>query len=105
MATAAGRSISALRVDGGASVMNLLLQLQADQLGVPVARPRHEETTAIGAAFLAGLAEGVWGDLDDVARCWQLDVEVTPTPDRTIADIYYEQWQRAVERSRVWVRG
>jgi glycerol kinase len=102
MSSASGRSISALRVDGGASVMGLLLQLQADQLGVPVARPRHEETTAIGAAFLAGLAEGVWGDLDDVARCWHLDVEVTPSADRTFADIYYEQWQRAVERSRDW---
>jgi glycerol kinase len=102
MSAASGRSISVLRVDGGASVMGLLLQLQADQLGVPVARPRHEETTAIGAAFLAGLAEGVWGDLDDVARCWQLDVEVTPSADRTFADIYYEQWQHAVERSRLW---
>jgi glycerol kinase len=104
MASASGREVRALRVDGGASVMNLLLQLQADQLGVPVARPRFEETTAIGAAFLAGLAEGVWGDLDDVARCWQLDVEVMPTLDRTFADIYYEQWQRAVERSRGWAR-
>jgi glycerol kinase len=104
MAGASGRSISALRVDGGASVMNLLLQLQADQLGVPVARPRNEETTALGAAFLAGLAEGVWGDLDDVARCWQLDVEVSPAADRTFADIYYEQWQRAVERSRAWAK-
>jgi glycerol kinase len=104
MASASGREVSALRVDGGASVMNLLLQLQADQLGVPVARPRFEETTAVGAAFLAGLAEGVWGDLDEVAQCWQLDVEVMPTADRTFADIYYEQWQRAVERSRSWAR-
>jgi glycerol kinase len=104
MASASGREVSALRVDGGASVMNLLLQIQADQLGVPVARPRFEETTAVGAAFLAGLAEGVWGDLDDVARCWQLDVEVTPTADRTFADMYYGQWQHAVERSRGWAR-
>jgi glycerol kinase len=102
MTKASGRSIATLRVDGGASVMNLLLQLQADQLGVPVSRPRYEETTAIGAAFLAGLAEGVWSDLDEVARCWHLDVEVAPSADRTFADVSYEQWQRAVERSRAW---
>ncbi len=63
MSVAAGRSVTALRADGGASVMDVLLQFQADQLGVPVARPRIEETTALGAAYLAGLAEGVWGSL------------------------------------------
>ena len=58
--------------------MDLLLQLQADQLGVPVRRPRVQETTALGAAYLAGLAEGVWGSTDDIAANWALDAEFTP---------------------------
>ncbi len=104
MAKAAGCEVTALRVDGGAAVMDLLLQLQADQLGVVVSRPRSEETTAIGAAYLAGLAEGVWGGLDEVAAQWQLDAAFEPDPDRSAADAAYEQWQRAVERSRRWER-
>jgi glycerol kinase len=102
MATAAQQPIAALRVDGGASVMDVLLQLQADQLGVPVARPTYQETTALGAAYLAGLAEGVWADLDELAAYWHLDVEVTPNPDRTVADASYATWRRAVERARAW---
>ncbi len=86
MATAcAGRhpvACERLRADGGASVMDLLLQIQADQLQVPVARPRIQETTALGAAYLAGLAEGVWSSLDEVAGYWALDVEVAPAADR-----------------------
>ena len=82
MASAAGRPVAALRADGGASVMDLLLELQADQLGVPVARPVVQETTALGAAYLAGLAEGVWGSLDELAGQWALDIEVEPSPDR-----------------------
>ena len=66
MADAAGRPVSRLRADGGAAVMDLLLQLQADQCGVPVIRPRTTEVTALGAAMLAGLAEGVWGSLADL---------------------------------------
>ncbi len=68
----AGPAVTSLRVDGGAAVMDLLLQLQADQLGVAVSRARHQETTALGAAYLAGLAEGVWGSLDEIAALWQL---------------------------------
>ena len=74
MSAASGTQVTALRADGGASVMDLLLQLQADQLQVPVARPTVQETTALGAAYLAGLAEGVWGSLDDLA------VAVGPRP-------------------------
>ncbi len=66
--------------------MDLLLQLQADQLGVAVRRPRDLETTALGAAYLAGLAEGVWPSLDAIAERWQLDVEVAPDGDRAVAD-------------------
>jgi glycerol kinase len=102
MCEAAGRPVAALRADGGASVMDLLLQLQADQLQVPVSRPVVQETTALGAAYLAGLAEGVWGSLDEVAAHWALDVEVAPLASKAVADQRYRGWQRAVERARGW---
>ena len=102
MASAAGQQVAALRVDGGASVMPLLLQFQADQLGVPVSRPKITETTALGSGFLAGMAEGVWDSPGDVASAWQLDAEATPNEDRTQADRLYADWIRAVERSRGW---
>jgi glycerol kinase len=102
MVRAAGTPLADLRVDGGASVMDLLLQLQADHLGVTVRRPIDQETTALGAAHLAGLAEGVWGSLDDLADRWQLDAEFHPSPDRTLVDARHVQWLRAVERSRSW---
>ncbi len=103
MTAASGTPIVDLRVDGGASVMNLLCQFQADQLGVTVQRPADQETTALGAAFLAGLAEGVWPDLDAVGDQWELDAEFTPAADRTVADALHAQWLRAVERSRSWI--
>ncbi len=101
MVSASGTPVIDLRVDGGASVMNLLCQFQADQLGVTVQRPADQETTALGAAFLAGLAEGVWASTDDIS--WMLDAEFTPAADRTIADALHAQWLRAVERSRNWI--
>jgi len=104
MAAASGLELAELRVDGGASVMQLLLQLQADQLGVPVTRPTMQETTALGAAYLAGLAEGVWTSLDDISAAWKVDVTVQPTPDRSIADRKYARWGQAVERSMGWAR-
>ena len=100
MVAASGTPITDLRVDGGASVMDLLLQLQADQLGVSVSRPTDQETTALGAAYLAGLAEGVWPDLESVSRTWQLDATFEPATDRTFAEIFHDQWLRAVARSR-----
>ena len=102
MQSASGVDIRELRVDGGASVMDLLLQIQADQLGIPVRRPVDQETTALGAAFLAGLAEGMWPDLDAIAERWQTDVVVDPNPDRAAADALHSEWLRAVERSRHW---
>jgi len=102
MTAASGVSLADLRVDGGAAAMDLLLQFQADQLGVTVRRPTDTETTALGAARLAGLAEGVWPDLDTLSRAWKLDKEFAPTPDRTQADVGHAQWLRAVERSRNW---
>ncbi len=102
MASAGGRAVTTLRVDGGAAVNDLLLQLQADQLGVPVSRPRVAETTALGAAYLAGLAEGVWSSLDDVSRQWSLDAEFTRRASQAGADARYGGWRRAVERARGW---
>ncbi|MDQ1439783.1 MAG: glycerol kinase [Acidimicrobiaceae bacterium] len=101
MSTASGTEITSLRVDGGASVMDLLLQLQADQLQIPVARSRVADTTALGAAYLAGLAEGVWGSLDQLASLWGADAEARPLRSD---DGKYEQWRRAVERARGWAR-
>ncbi|MFK8022906.1 MAG: glycerol kinase GlpK [Ilumatobacter sp.] len=102
MVDASGTEIVDLRVDGGASVMNLLCQIQADQLGVRVQRPVDQETTALGAAFLAGLAEGVWASTDDIGAAWTLDAEFDPADDRTAADALHADWLRAVDRSRAW---
>ncbi|NCX31863.1 MAG: glycerol kinase [Actinobacteria bacterium] len=103
MTRASGVAIRDLRVDGGAAVMNLMLQMQADQLGVDVLRPTELETTAIGAAYLAGLAEGVWGSTDDIASRWALERSFTPSADAATRDAAHAQWLRAVERSRAWV--
>lgn len=102
MVAASGTPIVDLRVDGGASVMDLLCQIQADQLGVRVQRPVDQETTALGAAFLAGLAEGVWASTDDIGAAWDLEAQFEPVTDRTAADASHAQWLRAVERSRAW---
>ena len=103
MTASSGHPIVALRADGGASENALLLQLQADQLGVPVQRPAVRETTALGAAYLAGLAAGVWSTLDEVARHWKLDAEFTPAVPAAVADTRHAGWRRAVDRSRGWV--
>ncbi|GAB3196775.1 glycerol kinase GlpK [Nocardioides hungaricus] len=95
-------SLSSLRVDGGASANDLLCQLQADQLGVPVERPKAVETTALGAAFLAGLGAGVWSSTDDLRSTWNLDHRFEPRADRTAADAAHARWRDAVERSRGW---
>ena len=102
MSAASGHTVKALRADGGASAMDLLLQIQADQLGVPVARPVVQETTALGAAYLAGLAEGFWSSCEEISANWALDVQVEPGADRTAADAAYERWCRGVERVRGW---
>jgi glycerol kinase len=104
MTREAGVALAELRVDGGAAVMDLLCRIQADQLGVIVRRPAFAETTGLGAAFLAGLAEGVWSSTDEIAKTWQLDAEFVPEPDRANADRVYEGWKRAVERARDWAR-
>ncbi|MDO8362012.1 MAG: glycerol kinase GlpK [Actinomycetota bacterium] len=103
MSQAAGVQIADLRVDGGASVMDFMLQMQADQLGVTVRRPADQETTALGAAYLAGLAEGVWPSLAAIEGEWSLDALFEPEPDRTLADLGHATWQRAVGCSRDWI--
>ena len=97
-----GVSLSSLKVDGGATVNSTLLQFQADLLRVPVQRPIVGETTALGAAYLAGLAVKYWRDLDDVRRNWALDREFTPAMDDRRRDSLYQGWRKAVERSLGW---
>jgi glycerol kinase len=97
-----GATVEAMRADGGASVMDLLLQLQADQIRVPVTRPVTTETTALGVATMAGLAEGVWSSLDELAGLWRPDVEYRPTTGEAEAASAYSGWCRAVERSLGW---
>ena len=99
----AGVKLAALRVDGGASVNNALLQFQADLLDVTVRRPVVAETTALGAAYLAGLAVGYWENLDDVARNWAVDREFTPQMEPARRAALTRGWDRAVERSLRWI--
>ncbi|NYD58474.1 glycerol kinase [Nocardioides marinisabuli] len=93
---------TSLRVDGGACANDLLCQVQADQLGLEVQRPRLSETTALGAAFLAGLGTGVWSSTDDLRETWQLDRSFSPRGDRERADAEHARWREAVERSKGW---
>ena len=98
----AGLALTTLKVDGGASANAMLLQFQADLLGVPVRRPVVAETTALGAAYLAGLAVGYWDGLDDVRRNWALDREFAPERSRAEMDHLYAGWIKAVSRSLAW---
>ncbi len=102
MTEACGHGLAELRVDGGASAMDLLLRIQADLLGVPVRRTANSETTAVGAAFLAGLAEGVWDSLDDISTVWRADAAVEPEPSDPPVRAAYASWRRAVERALAW---
>ncbi|MEU7102573.1 glycerol kinase GlpK [Streptomyces longwoodensis] len=98
-----GVQITTLKVDGGMTGNDLLMQHQADVLGVPVVRPRVSETTCLGAAYAAGLATGVWNDLDELAAHWQQDAEWTPAMDVSVREREYHHWRRAVERSFGWI--
>ena len=97
-----GGSITELRVDGGAACNDLLMQLQADALGIPVVRPAVTETTALGAAFLAGLAVGFWSGVDEIASMWAADRRFEPGMSADQRQARLAQWRRAVERSRHW---
>lgn len=97
-------ALTSLTVDGGASANDLLCQIQADLLDVPVERPRIVETTALGAAFLAGLGTGVWSSTDDLRDSWQLDKRFEPRGDTAGADARHRRWRDAVERAKGWDR-
>jgi glycerol kinase len=96
--------IKELRVDGGASANNLLMQIQADLLGIPVVRPQVIETTAMGAAYLAGLAVGYWNDLDEIKQQWQLDRSFEKEMDDATVAAKKSKWQDAVLRAKSWIK-
>jgi len=95
-----GIALEELRVDGGASANDLLMQIQANVLGVPVVRPKNVETTVLGAAYLSGLASGVWNDREDVRSSWAVDVRFEPEWGADERAERYGMWQDAVQRSR-----
>jgi glycerol kinase len=94
-----GSAIKELRVDGGATTNNLLMQIQADVLGVKVVRPEITETTAMGAAYFAGLATGFWKNVDEIKQQWSLDKEFAPESNNAPA---VNEWKRAVATVKFW---
>jgi glycerol kinase len=98
-----GIKLQTLKVDGGAVANNLLMQFQADILGVPVDRPQITETTALGAAYLAGLAVGVWKSKDELCKVWKIDRQFAPAMANDTSAKLYKGWQKAVKRSMDWV--
>ncbi len=103
MANDCGVSLKSLKVDGGMSVNELLMQFQSDLLGVPVVRPKITETTAVGAAYAAGLAVGFWKDRDELRSNWSEDKRWTPKMSVDERDARYAMWKRAVDRSLGWI--
>ena len=97
-----GVEIPVLRVDGGGTVNELMMQFQSDLLGIPVERSAVVETTALGAGYLAGLATGFWKDLDEIAGQWASDHSFQPNIDPQKHDSLYRHWKRALERSKGW---
>jgi glycerol kinase len=102
MAQDSGIRLQTLRADGGAAANDLLMQLQADLLGLPVQRPAVTETTALGAAYLAGLAVAYWSGLDEIVGQWRVEAEFAPAMAVDRRNALYAGWQRAVERARGW---
>jgi len=98
----AGLRLKELRVDGGACADNLLMQFQSDLLGVPVVRPKVSETTALGAAYLAGLAVGFWKDEKEIARQWQADRRFVPAMKPATRKQLCAGWTKALARAKAW---
>jgi len=98
----AGLTLTELRVDGGASKNNLLLQMQADILGVPVVRPHIVETTALGAAYLGGIAAGLWSGTQDISTMWQEDRRFEPQWSVEQRHVKRARWRQALERAKSW---
>ncbi len=96
--------IKELRVDGGASRNNLLMQFQADLLECKVVRPKITETTALGAAYLAGLASGYWQSAEEIISLWQVDKIFEPSMPKNQKEKLLENWNRAIERSKSWIQ-
>jgi glycerol kinase len=97
-----GVAMKELRVDGGAAANNLMLQFQADILGVPVVRPKVTETTALGAAYLAGLATGYWKSTNDVQQNWQIDRTFEPSMSADNVSHKRSRWSEALKRAQDW---
>jgi len=102
MESDAGITLKEMRVDGGASVNNLMMQFQADILDKPVVRPKVTETTALGAAYLAGLAVGFWENIDEINEKWQVDKTFEPNMEQNERENLLNNWHRAVERAKKW---
>jgi glycerol kinase len=102
MATDSGVTLTDLKVDGGMVANDLLMQFQADILGVPVIRPEVAETTALGASYAAGMATGFWSSTDEVRNNWAEDKRWTPQMDSAKRDEYYKFWKKAVTRTFDW---
>ena len=94
--------LNELKVDGGASVSNFLMQFQADILNISVERPVINETTALGAAYLAGLGVGIWSSKNEIANSWRLGKKYYPNLNTQHFDTLYNRWKKAVERSLKW---
>ena len=103
MTTDAGLTLSTLRVDGGAAANDFLMQFQADLLDAPVVIPKVAETTALGAAYAAGLAVGYWADTDDLRKNWAMDRRIEPNMQPDERERLLARWHRAVDRSRGWI--
>jgi glycerol kinase len=104
MTADSGVHVTTLRVDGGAVVNNLLMQFQADILGVPVQRPKVAETTALGAAYLAGLAVSFWESPQEVAEHWAIDRTFEPKMSEAQREELYAEWKKAVSRAQGWTQ-
>ena len=98
----AGIKIGELKVDGGAVVNDLLMQFQADLIGIPVIRPENIETTALGAAYLAGLATGFWDSVDEIQEQWAMDCNFSSKINAEKRQTLKKEWEKAVSRSRSW---
>ncbi|MGA7874016.1 MAG: FGGY-family carbohydrate kinase, partial [Desulfoferrobacter sp.] len=96
--------VEELRVDGGAAVDDILMQFQADILGIPIIRPKILETTALGAAYLAGLAVGYWDDFEEIKSQWHIDKTYEPKMHSTLVEELSASWEAAVERSKGWIK-
>ena len=102
MSADSGNPLPELRVDGGGAVNGLLMQFQSDLLGIPVVCCQNPQTTALGAAYLAGIGAGLWKDTDQLSRLWQPGRRFEPTISRETAFDLRQRWNQAVERAKGW---